>query len=208
MTDGLGTVPVTGDVLTSGTERGLVGGRFRGWLRRHRVLVGGLLVALIVVALLDQWQRQREMEVLLREASGGEQTIDAADGALSVIVDYYNPLIYGVAATEQMRTGFRSDLSAAATDGAASTASTVATVSAVRILPWHRALVDARDVYRARVAGWTTYLQEVEAEPYTRFGQANDTLPSTIAAKDALLRAAPWPWVSQDSTKVNDLLAP
>jgi hypothetical protein len=199
---------VTPDVLTAGTERGRVGGRFRRWARTHRLLVGCLLAALVVMAALDQWQRQREMESLLRSVTVGEQSISSADGSLGVVVNYYSPLIFRTDASEQMRAGFQSDLSAAAAAGAVATSSAVATVSDVRILPWHRALVDARDAYVARMVAWNTYLKEVQTTPYDRFGAANDTLPSTIDAKGALLRATPWPWVNHDSSRIEDLLAP
>jgi hypothetical protein len=192
------------DVLVVGSERRRIAAG--PWVRRHRWWLVALVASLAVVATADQWQRHREMDALLTQVTAGEQTIDAANGSLQVLVDYYNPVLSRPGGGG-VRPAFTTDVAEAASRGDAATREAAAAVATVDVLPWHRALLRARAEYKARVDAWNRYLAALAADPDVIFGGAEGLLPPTTRAREALEDAAPWP--SQgDRRRVEELLSP
>lgn len=201
------TLTGSGDVLRAGSERSPFTHRVRAASKRHRLLLVVVVLALVAAVAADQWQQRREMQALLDQVAASEQSIDAADGGLRVIVDYYSPVVFRADAPESVKAGFRSDLAAAAAQAQVRTRAEAAAVASVRILPWHRALRQARQTYQERVDGWSAYLATVASQPGSLFGAANDVLAPTKPARETLLDATPW-WDAASRQRIDALLAP
>ncbi len=203
MTHALGADQVD-DVLTSGSERSP--SRMWSWLYGRRLLLGLLAVLLVAALAADQWQQRREMEALLTQVTAGEQTIDAAAGSLQVVLDYYTPVLYGPGGGG-VRDSFTTDIAEAATKGLPNTRAASADVASVAVLPWHRALRQARTEYQVRVDAWTSYLTVLTSDPWAIQGSAAALLPSTTKAHVALTAAIPR-YDQSAAERIDGLLAP
>ncbi len=182
------------EVMVSGQESARVpaGARLSGWARRHRtgLVVAALLGALAVGA--DQWQQQRELARLVAIVDGGESAIDSSDRRVAGIVTFYSPAITSASRSAGLEASFRGAVGDAAAGGVAAGSRVAQQLDAVRVLPWHRGVRDARTAYQERIALWRTYLTTISGDPGALYGSQATLDASAESARAALVAALPW----------------
>ena len=167
--------------MTSATDRP------RGWVP---VLVGlaSFLVALLALGLvaLDWTWRNMEMNALVTAVEASEaamgRTQDDLAAAASRLDAFGSP-------TEAQKQRVIDDLIAGAERGEMRIGAAGDVVGQVQILPWHRSIVAAREIYIAHNQAWQDYMAEIAADPRV-YGTDQPLIDDTFLAADPIMRAA------------------
>lgn len=136
--------------------------------RRNRALalVGLILLACLLGAVVDNWVANREMEQLVRATadseaatSDGVDDVSASTRALTDLVDERSqtqPDIY-----EQRRLAALAGIRRVASNAAADVRASGAEVEVVEVMPWHGDIKDARMAYMEHNDAWAHFLREI-----------------------------------------------
>lgn len=166
--------------------------RARRRLRHPRRVLAALLLVAAALLLLDRWLQQREFAQLAARAATAQQSIDFANAQVNGAIQYGSPQLFLERTPSGVQTYLRGLVTDASVKGAVDVATAEVAVSGVSILPWHRALVDARTEFVQHAQGWQEFLR---TGLQARFGAGDWTARLTsgrASAEAALLAAVPY----------------
>ena len=146
--------------------------RFRQALASKRArMVALVVVAVLLLVVLDWWQRNREMGQLL-------DAVEHSEKAMNTVAHSFESVKINTLVAEACRlslqdsrcqTGqaeFENQVESKASEGAAAIRTDGAEVGHVGVFPWHGALKEARSAYVDHNDAWVTFYKQVAANGF------------------------------------------
>jgi hypothetical protein len=131
----------------------------------------------------DRDSQHREFNSLLSATVNGQATAQHADALVESTRQYTMPLLGS--APPNVRTGLEQLIAQSASEGASQVEAIRKQVAATSVLPWHRALHQAKAAELSYLDTWSAYLNNVAQ------GGDTGTIPTTtLAAKQSSASAA------------------
>ena len=150
--------------------------------------LAAFLVSLLALGLgaLDWTWRNIEMNNLVTAVEASEaamgRTQDDLRDAASRLGTFGSP-------TDAQKKAVIDDLVAGATRGEMRIGTAGDVVGQVQVLPWHRDILDAKEIYLAHNRSWQDYMADIAADPKA-YGTDQPLIDETFMAADPIMRAA------------------
>ena len=146
------------------------------------LLTGGLLGA-------DWAVRTAETRSLLTAIEASEATMIVVQDDVAAAFDAFD----AAGQSAEARADLDASLREIASEGAVAIETAGLAVTAVEILPWHRALERARDAYVLHNVAWVDYLNRAKDDPEEFVIDQDEVNRTFMEAEPMLRRALPWP---------------
>lgn len=169
-----------------------------------KIILGAIVLVVVAVGA-DWWQANREMDALLEEVEGSEQQVAAAVENLEYTVRFSRLAGLEATAPQEARDAAMVDVSRRLAVACARAAKAMqesgAQVQSVRILPWHRSLLDARTAYLERSRAWQDLFVAGAGDPSRLVDPVlGDRVTATSTTSRTQLDDARPTWARHDAT--------
>jgi hypothetical protein len=145
------------------------------------LLAGGLLA--------DRQIRAQEANAIVDRVVAGQQAVLYAERRVSATVQYTSPLLLSVRVSGDVRRSLEAIVRQSAGERARALRTHLKASSEVRVVPWHRALREARDQYVRLLESRITYFESISEDIAGLFYRDPALVPAESAARRALLAA-------------------
>ena len=142
------------------------------------------ILALGMVAVDWTW-RNMEMNALVTAVEASE----AAMGRTQDDLRQAASRLTSGSPTDAQKQGVIDDLVAGAERGEMRIGAAGDVVGQVEVLPWHREILDAKEIYLAHNRSWQDYMADIAADPKV-YGTDQPLIDETFMAADPIMRAA------------------
>jgi hypothetical protein len=160
--------------------------------RRWFWITVAVLIAVATGFVIDERQRDRETEQLLRAVESGQATVRHAEQLVAATVTYATPALVLSQTPEPARADLVGLVEDAAADAAAAVRRVRGQATAVEFWPWHRELDRAQQAYLAYLGGRESRFAAASADIWT-LAEVDEMSADLRESTSAALRAAAGP---------------
>ena len=177
-----------------------------GWLAPVLALVVFLVIVGIGGLVVTDWAlRNAEMNSLVSSVEVSEDAMGTLQGNLGATFDSFGG--QGQLSATQ-RASLNSQIQQIAQEGHDAIQKAGTGVESVSVLPWHTAILRAKDAYVRHNHAWQDYLAKAAQDPTEVTRPQNEINDSFSAAEKPMKSAVPVPWLYELKNRVDTIFAP